>query len=174
MLLKKDFKFSKKNIIIGLSITFVILSILYIVMYNNKTNDNKLIEGLGASIPGVDDFTVEDIAKNLDLYPLSNYTTIDIDNRIKKTIDMYLKKVDTEIEKSDKKPTPDEVREYKQQIVKFLNDAGEKLKNALKNALPSDNDYDENTPSYLSNGVVSSKSGETNTQSEKQLNDINS
>lgn len=79
MLLKKDFKFSKKNIIIGLSITFVILSILYIVMYNNKTNDNKLIEG-----------------------------------------------------------------------------------------------NNDNPPSYLSNGVVSSKSGKTNTQSEKQLNDINS
>lgn len=79
MLLKKDFKFSKKNIIIGLGIIFIVLSILYIVIYNNKTNNKKLIEG-----------------------------------------------------------------------------------------------NNDNPPSYLLGGLNSSKSGKTSTQSEKQLNDINS
>ena len=32
----------------------------------------------------------------------------------------------------------------------------------------------DNPPSYLLNGVVSSNSGKTSTQSKKQLNDINS
>jgi len=152
MLLKKNFKFSKKNVIIVLSMLLIILSILYIVMYNNKTNDKKLIEGFPA-IPSVDDFTVEDIAKDLRLYPLSNYTAIDIDNRVKENIDMTIKNIDIYVEKTDKKYSTDEVREYKKQLTKQINDAGEKLKNAL----PPLND---NTPSYLSliNGVESSKS----------------
>jgi hypothetical protein len=79
MLLKNNFKFSKKNIMIGLGIIFIVLSILYIVIYNDKIHYKKLIEG-----------------KN------------------------------------------------------------------------------ENPPSYLSNGVESSKSGKTSIKSEKKLNDINS
>tara|TARA_Y100000389_G_scaffold190005_1_gene214399 strand:- start:2721 stop:2960 length:240 start_codon:yes stop_codon:yes gene_type:complete len=51
MLLKKNFKFSKKSIIIGLSIIFIVLYILYVVIYNNKTNDKKLIEGNNGNPP---------------------------------------------------------------------------------------------------------------------------